>query len=526
MVVISENGCNDLPVILGSSVVQYSGGVLAPGDECIFTVAFEVPDNAAAGSFSSETSGIDFKVNGVLNTSSPAASTLLVSPDFTVSKAYSQSAYKAGEEINVQYVLTNRTTEELSNIGFTDELQEALLGQTFQEVLPQSDLLGDGSNLALTGTSLVLSGATLGAGQTHVIELSYVVPADASVGQWTSYLSASVYLPSIDTQFDLASMSSTLTITEPDPPTVVIAQAQGQGDPTTVSPILFSAVFSEPVGDLTHHDIRLYGGGGQTASSVTVSEVSPNDGTTFLISVDGFPEDAAGVVTVGIPAGAAFSLGTGLENSASTSSDASVLLLNAGRSIQLLTLDASDAPLSENGGITTATVTRYSDPTSELVVNLSSNLPDEAQVPASITLAAGESSATFDITAVDDEIADSGSSPVITASSQGFISGSIAVTITNDENFNTMVDNMMDLTESNLEDLNMYSSNWTEMIMNNMHPNGGKIDTATATDFILHGLTFGLKILFSACPPPGLWRGWPSFFVSLIFIGGLALIIG
>ena len=59
-----------------------------------------------------------------------------------------------------------------------------------------------------------------------------------------------------------------------------------------------------------------------------------------------------------------------------------------------------------------------------------------------------------------------------------------------------------------------------------MHPNGGKIDTATVTDFILHGLTFGLKILFSACPPPGLWRGWPSFFVSLVFIGGLALIIG
>ena len=39
-----------------------------------------------------------------------------------------------------------------------------------------------------------------------------------------------------------------------------------------------------------------------------------------------------------------------------------------------------------------------------------------------------------------------------------------AVTITNDENFNSMVDNMMDLTESNLEDLNMYSSNWGEMI--------------------------------------------------------------
>ena len=38
------------------------------------------------------------------------------------------------------------------------------------------------------------------------------------------------------------------------------------------------------------------------------------------------------------------------------------------------------------------------------------------------------------------------------------------VTIANDENFNNLVDNMMNLTETNLNDLSIYRSNWSEQI--------------------------------------------------------------
>ena len=58
-----------------------------------------------------------------------------------------------------------------------------------------------------------------------------------------------------------------------------------------------------------------------------------------------------------------------------------------------------------------------------------------------------------------------------------------------------------------------------------MLPNGGKIESATMSDYLMHFLTFGLKVLFSSCPPPGMMQGWPSFAVSLIYIGFMAALI-
>ena len=59
----------------------------------------------------------------------------------------------------------------------------------------------------------------------------------------------------------------------------------------------------------------------------------------------------------------------------------------------------------------------------------------------------------------------------------------------------------------------------------NMQPNGGKLESAETFDWFMHFFTFGLKILFSSCPPPGLYRGWPAFFVSLVYIGFMAALV-
>ena len=111
----------------------------------------------------------------------------------------------------------------------------------------------------------------------------------------------------------------TASFVSPDPdgaPTVTVNQATGQTDPTTASPILFTAVFSEPVNGFTNDDVTLEGTAG--ASSATVTEAAPNDGTTYDISVDGMAQ--AGSVLASIAAGAA----TGADfstNEVSTSTD-------------------------------------------------------------------------------------------------------------------------------------------------------------------------------------------------------------
>jgi serine protease AprX len=103
------------------------------------------------------------------------------------------------------------------------------------------------------------------------------------------------------------------------PPAVTINQAAGQVDPTSSSPIHFTAVFSEPVADFATGDVTF--GGTAGATTAVVSEVAPNDGTTYDVSVSGMT--ASGTVNAGITAGVAHD-GSNNPNTASTSTDNTV----------------------------------------------------------------------------------------------------------------------------------------------------------------------------------------------------------
>jgi LPXTG-site transpeptidase (sortase) family protein len=106
-----------------------------------------------------------------------------------------------------------------------------------------------------------------------------------------------------------------------NPLTVTINQAAAQADPTFASPINFTVVFSAPVtgfGDVAA-DVTLGGTAGATTALVT--EIAPNDGTTYNVAVSGM--SAAGTVSANVPAGAAVN-GPSTGNLASTSTDNTV----------------------------------------------------------------------------------------------------------------------------------------------------------------------------------------------------------
>jgi subtilisin-like proprotein convertase family protein len=103
-------------------------------------------------------------------------------------------------------------------------------------------------------------------------------------------------------------------------PSVTINQASSQADPTSTSPIHFTAVFTEPVTGFSDADVTLSGTAGATTAVVT--EIAPNDGTTYDVAVSGMT--TIGTVIASIPANAAqedFSLNG---NPASTSTDNTV----------------------------------------------------------------------------------------------------------------------------------------------------------------------------------------------------------
>lgn len=95
-------------------------------------------------------------------------------------------------------------------------------------------------------------------------------------------------------------------------PTVTIDQATGQADPTSASPINFTAVFSKPVVGFTDSDVTLSGTAGATTAVVTGGPAIYN------VAVSGMT--ASGTVIVDIPAGVAEDAAGNL-NEASTSTD-------------------------------------------------------------------------------------------------------------------------------------------------------------------------------------------------------------
>ncbi len=127
-----------------------------------------------------------------------------------------------------------------------------------------------------------------------------------------------VTVEAIDVAGNSTTVSVTFTVDLHDP-AVTIDQASSQSDPATSGPIMFTVVFSEPVTGFATGDVVL--GGTAGATTATVSEASPNDGTTYHVAVSGMT--ASGTVTASVPAGVAVD-SIANANPASTSTDDTV----------------------------------------------------------------------------------------------------------------------------------------------------------------------------------------------------------
>ncbi|MBV9864673.1 MAG: SBBP repeat-containing protein [Abitibacteriaceae bacterium] len=97
-----------------------------------------------------------------------------------------------------------------------------------------------------------------------------------------------------------------------------------------------------------------------------------------------------------------------------------------------LAVTINPGAISEAGGVATGTITRNFALTTDLVVNLSSSNTGATTVPATVTIPAGATSATFPVTAVDDTIAEGNRSVTITATTSN-LSSTATVTVVDNE---------------------------------------------------------------------------------------------
>src|SRR5882672_7664515 len=165
----------------------------------------------------------------------------------------------------------------------------------------------------VAGVQFKVDGVNIGAEDTSA---PYAVPWNTATASNGTHSVTAVARDAVGLQW--ASDPVTVT-TDNTPPTVTVNQAAGQADPTNVSPINFTVVFSEAVNDFTVGDVTISGTAGG-AKTVLLT----GGPTTYNVAVSGM---TSGMVIASVAAGVAHDA-AGNGNTASTSTDNSVAFDN------------------------------------------------------------------------------------------------------------------------------------------------------------------------------------------------------
>ena len=69
-----------------------------------------------------------------------------------------------------------------------------------------------------------------------------------------------------------------------------------------------------------------------------------------------------------------------------------------------------------------------------------------------------------------------------------------AVTITSDDEFNSVMNKLLLMTNANVDGMRVHNETWAQQIKDAMVVNGGDVENATTGDYVMHFLTFGFKV--------------------------------
>ncbi|MDB5338829.1 MAG: cya 3, partial [Planctomycetaceae bacterium] len=144
----------------------------------------------------------------------------------------------------------------------------------------------------------------------------------------------------------------------------------------------------------------------------------------------GITIDVAGDTTVESDEGFTVTLSNATNGAVITGATATGTILNDDVALNSLSLSLSSISISEVGGQTTATIQRTGSTAAALVVTLQSSDTSAATVPGTVTIPSGQQSATFVVTAVNNQINDGSHLVTISASANGFSPASSQLTIT------------------------------------------------------------------------------------------------
>ncbi len=261
--------CGTGSQISGTSLLSFTGGTLAPGATCTFSVVLDVPAGALPGTYDNVTSNVTATVSGVTATRTGASDQLHVA-GLTLAKEFIDDPVIPGQTATLRFTIDNSSpTLGATDIFFTDNLSAVLSGLAAVAPLPTTPC-GAGSSLSGT-TPLVFTGGEVAANSSCTFDVTVQVPAAAADGSYNNVTS---------------SMTATV-----------------DGAPVTLDPAADVLEVSSSVLELTKAftDDPVSGGDSVTLE-FTVTNLDPDDTVTGITFTDDLDAALTGLQATTLPA--------------------------------------------------------------------------------------------------------------------------------------------------------------------------------------------------------------------------------
>jgi hypothetical protein len=322
-------------------------------------------------------------------------------PDLAVSGVTAAATAAPGQSLTVGWTLTNG-----GGAGATAPWTE--------QVLLATDAAGDDPTLLRVQTDSM----SLAAGQSVPRSAVVTVPSLPAGNYWLEVVESP-----LGQVFEVNTANNTAVA----------------GQPTSVAGALALTLAASSVSDAA--------GSNATTATVTRNTATTNPLVVTIANSD--PTDVTVPATVTIPAGATsatFPVGT-INNHVVDGTQTATLTASAtgeGSGSDTLTVTDSNVPTlnvalnshslneSDPNPATSGTVTRNTSTSGQLVVSLLSNATNKITVPATVTIPAGQASATFPVTVVNDHQVDGNATAKVMASATGFVVGSDSAVVVDD----------------------------------------------------------------------------------------------
>ncbi len=173
--------CGAGSLLDGTTNLMFSGGTLAPGESCTFSVSLDTPSGAASGPYPNTTSNVTASLLGVTAVGDSAADDLRIA-GLNLTKEFLNDPVRPGGNVTLRFTIDNLSpTTAASAIFFRDDLADTLTGLAATG-LPANDICGTGSSLtgAAGNTLLIFQDGSLDPATSCSFDVTLDVPNDAA----------------------------------------------------------------------------------------------------------------------------------------------------------------------------------------------------------------------------------------------------------------------------------------------------------------------------------------------------------